>query len=198
MKHTRTALSLALSLAAGCTGGSSSDFDDVAADVTGIYRVSTYTHNDQACEPGGTSKLGTDGFAIATTHVIFGIHFLTVTSCASPDDCRQKQALIDGGTAIVPIQFSYAVQFVGAGGTLTGQGADTGFGSGGVCTDGAVSATTLSLTGTALRIEQAITIADDYAQDAQGFCSTDAAKAAASGNSCSELEVLTADFAEAL
>jgi hypothetical protein len=190
-------IALAVSLAtAACSGGSS--FDDVAAGVTGIYHVQDYTLNEQVCEPGGTSQLGSDGFAIATTHD-FGLHVLTVISCASPGDCRQKQAASDAGQGFA-IQFGYTVHAVGPGGSLLGEGADTGSVTGGgrICAGGSISATTLGLTGTALRIEKAITPADDYPQAANGFCTTDSAKVAAIGNACSRFELLTADFAEDL
>ena len=96
------------------------------------------------------------------------------------------------------IEFSFTLSSIGASGSLRGQTAGTGFGDGSVCTGGELTTTTLDLTASTLRIEPEITIADDYPETSDGFCTTDAAIKAAQGKACSQLEVLTADFVEAL
>ena len=119
-----------------------------------------------------------------------------MTSCASVPDCREKLADIRAGEGFA-LDFQFAVDEVGEGDVLIGHGVSTGCGSDGVCTMGEVTKTTLQLIGLQLRIEEAITLADDYPAD-DGFCTTDLAKKNAEGNACSQMEVLTADLIEVL
>jgi len=170
-------------------------FDDAAASAEGIYQVTSYTRNEAACAPGGTSQLGTDRFAVAFTQTIFGSRVLTVTSCASVADCRAKLADMRAQEPVL-LQFQYAVNELD-GDLLAGTGASTGFSEDGVCTAGEVMKTKLELVGAQLRIEQAITIADDYAPD-DGFCTTTLAQKFAEGNVCSRMEALTAELLEVL
>jgi hypothetical protein len=188
-------LSLALMACGG--GGDSSDFDAAAASMEGIYQVQSYTRNDNACSPGGESILGTDGFAIAYKQQFLGTTLLSLISCESPQDCRDKLAAEQRGEGF-QIDFLFSVQFVGNDGELLGSGTSTGFGDGSVCTNAELSDTVLTLTGSELRLEQAITIADDFPVDSNGFCTTVAASEAAEGKACSEMEVLTATFFEPL
>jgi hypothetical protein len=172
------------------------EFVDAAAQVEGIYRVTTYTRNDQACVPGGASLLTKETFAFAATQELFGITLLDVFSCDAPADCRAKLAKLDAGGGF-GLDFGFSVSSVDRE-VLVGDGASTGFAEGTVCIGGEVTRTRLVVEGATLRLQQEITIADSYPADADGFCTTDAAKAAARGNACSALEVLTADFVEPL
>ncbi len=181
-----------------CGGGSSDDdFDAAAASMEGIYQVQSYTRNDNACSAGGESILGADRFAAAYTQKFLGITLLSVISCASPADCRDKLAAERAGEGF-QIDFLFSVQFLGGDGELIGSGASTGFGDGEVCTEAELTATLLTLAGSELRLEQAITIADDFPVDSNGFCTTSGASAAAEGKTCSQLKVLTATFFEPL
>ncbi len=190
-------LPLSVMLAACSGDGGFSRFDEAAANVEGIYKVSSYTRNDQACTPdGGVSQLGDDTFALAVTQSFAGQHVLTVVSCASSEDCRAKLADIRSNQGY-PIEFEFTVSNITSDDLLTGAGVSTGFSNNGTCTGGELSTTRLELVGTRLHIEQAITIADDYPADG-GFCTTEAARKNAEGNACSEMEVLTAELFEVL
>lgn len=192
MKHLAL---VGLSLMA-CTSHGASEFDQVASELEGIYQVQSYTRNEQACSPGGEDRLGDDRFAAAFTGEVFGIQFLEVVSCASPADCRDKVAAARSNQAY-QLEFSFTVSELGANGELLGGGASTGFADNGVCRDAEITATTLVLADSALRLEQAITVAPDF-PTADGVCSTRAAQDAAADRTCSELEVLTATFFESL
>jgi hypothetical protein len=184
-----------LGLTVGACGGggeSEGDFESVAEDVAGIYSLDEYTRNDQACTPGGESAAGEHTFAVAFTQKFLGTSLLSILSCESPADCRAR---VTGQGGFV--DFSFGVEAVGDDGALTGGGASTGFGQEGTCTGGEVFATVLTLIEGQLRIEKAITLADDYPAD-DGFCTTDGARDAAAGNTCSSMEVLTATFVEEL
>lgn len=171
-------------------------FDDAAASVEGIYQVTAYTRNEAACTAGGTSLLGNDRFAVAFTQTIFGSRVLTVTSCASAADCREKLADMRANEPVL-LDFQFSVNELAADDTLAGLGASTGFEQDGVCTEGSLARTKLELIGTRLQVEQAITIADDYLPDG-GFCTTELAQKFAEDNACSQLEVLTAELLEVL
>jgi hypothetical protein len=183
-----------LALAAcGGGGGDDSDFVLASAGMVGIYSLDSYTLNETACSPGGESISGEHSFAVAFQEKVFGFDLLTIMSCESPADCRAK---VDDRTGFL-IDYSFTVQFVGADGELTGGGSSSGFNLDGTCQEGSVFDTVLTLTGGQLRIEQGLTIADDYPADGD-FCDTRSAQQAADGNSCSQMEVLTATFVEEL
>lgn len=187
---------IGLALTACTSSGSSSDFEESAASIEGIYRVQSYTRNDSSCAPGGESLLGSDRFAAVFSGEVFGRPFLDIVSCASAADCRDKVAATKAGGGFA-IDFSFTLTGVGQGGALTGAGASTGFGDGEVCREAEISTTVLTLVDESLRLEQAITIAADYPAE-DGVCSTTAAQQAAEGATCSAMEVLTATFFESL
>ena len=185
---------LAIALAA-CDNGTAA-FDEAAAPVEGIYQVTSYTRNDAACAPGTSSQLGQDTFAIAFMQDIFGTPVLSMMSCASPADCRAKLADMRAEKP-VQIEWMFSVNEVGDNNVLVGRGADSGFREDGVCTKGEAIDTELALDGSQLRIERAITIANDYLPD-NGFCTTELARKFAKGNTCSQMELVTAELVEAL
>ena len=80
-------------LITACDGGEG-DFSGAAAELEGIYKISSYTRNEAACAPGGSSVLGNDRFAIAYTEEVLARPVLMLSSCASVDDCRAKLELI--------------------------------------------------------------------------------------------------------
>lgn len=202
MKHASPGfLLLALSLTAGACSddGASNSFGDIAASMEGIYRIDTHTENLAACEPGGDSLISSEvhGYLAVQNRPIFGIPNLSMISCGSPADCRETLAAWDRNESF-NIDFSFAVQAADGNGSLVGEGASTGFGWEGTCTEGSTFQTVAALEGEALDIVQRRTIADDYPADADGYCTTDLAKEHAAGNSCSQLEHLTATFVEDL
>jgi hypothetical protein len=185
-----------LAFALGACGGGSK-FDSIAQDMEGVYQVGGFTHNDAACSPGGSSQLGTDQFAIVTEQTVFGIKLVSAFSCSSTADCHDKKTSLDSGDLFISSEWSFGADQA-SGDSLVGNGADTGFADGSLCKQGSATTTTFALSGEALSISQEITIADDYPVDSQGFCSTDAARAAAANHSCSQFELLTATFVESL
>jgi hypothetical protein len=193
MKHTFL-VGLALAACGGGSGGGAGSFGVAADEAAGIYRIDDLTRNEDACGPGGVSIVQQDMFVVAVRQQGGGLDLLNLFSCASPQDCRDKAADRDGFS----LDFSFTVQFLGDGGALTGAGASTGFGDGQSCTAGESFETVLTLTDDQLRLEKRITVANDYPADSEGFCTTDLARAAAAGNSCSIMEVLTATLVEEL
>jgi len=192
------AIASLVSIAACDTAGGAGAFDERASEIEGIYQVSAYTRNEAACEPGGDSQLVTDTFALVTRMSVAGIDYVAINSCASPADCRVQYDKLQTGEPVA-FDWSFAVHAIAGDGGLVGEGASTGFSTPeGICRLGDITATRLTVTGSALRIEQRITLADDYAEDADGFCTTTAAREAAQGNPCAQFELLTAELVEAL
>ncbi len=185
-----------LALTACTSSGGSSDFEDTAAGIEGIYRVQSHTRNDASCTPGGDSLLGDDRFAAVFSGEVLGHPYLDIVSCASAADCRDKVAASKAGRGFT-IDFSFTLTGVGQGGALTGASVTSGFGDGDVCREAELSTTVLTIVDESLRLEQAIKIAADYPAE-DGFCSTTAAQQAAEGATCSAMEVLTATFSEPL
>jgi hypothetical protein len=190
-------------LALSATACTTQDQNDVSS-IEGIYKVSARSHNDAACAPGGSSTLGNDTFALVTSSEAVGHQFLQVISCASPDDCRAKQAKLAAGQ-LVTDQFSYTVDATSSplvvdGNTdvYTSQGASTGELSGASCVMGEVTSTSFRITGSSLQVNQEITVAADYPAINGTTCTTDAAQTAAAGQSCSQFEELDATLVETL
>lgn len=185
-----------------CSESDDVGFDSIATSMEGIYRIDAHTENQVACEAGGESLL-VDG---AETHLalikssLFGIPLLSMLTCADPTQCRSRvEVLLTGG--IVDGDYVYVVNEVvnePSGDALAGRGASTGFSDNGTCREGAITLSLASLDGDALRFSQERTVADDYPVDSEGFCTTDLAREAAEGNSCSELITLTASYLEEL
>ncbi len=196
MPHLRRVVAIAFGLCAAAACGD--DFDDLAADMEGIYQVRTHTENLDACEPGGDSLTGADvdGLVVAKSLPIFGTPNVGLISCADPADCRDKIARHQQQEPYA-VDFAFAVQKV-VDGALAGTGISTGFNMDGTCKEGSVFTTTASVDGDVLTIVQRRIIADDYTASGDGSCTTDAAQNAAAGNECSQLEELVADLAEAL
>jgi hypothetical protein len=169
-----------LVLLAACSD-SGNTVGDLASDMTGIYRVTAFTHNSTACVPGGDSVLGADRFAVISSKEFFGQTMVSAVSCASVTDCRDKAAREAAGESF-PIEFWFTASQVGSADTLVGQIASTGFEDGGICTQGELSTATFALTATGIQIENAITIADDYPVTSEGFCSTTETQKAAQGS----------------
>ena len=180
-----------------CSSGSDTDFDAVASSMEGIYGVSAYTRNDDACTPGGESRLRDDRFAFVARFEFFGTSLLSVTSCASVADCRNKLAMSRAGGAYA-IDFGFNATSLGTDGALLGETVNSGFADHGSCTGGEVNSSTVSLAGSALHIDVTTIRANDYPVDGRGFCSSDAAARAARGNACTKLETVSAVFLEAL
>jgi hypothetical protein len=191
--------SLVLVSLVACDGTSSSgNFDDLASEMEGIYRVTSYTRNEAACVPGGESILGNDGFLFVTTQAFLGTKLVSAMSCSSVADCRDKRSRVAAGDGVA-IDFSFAASEVGTNDTLVGQGASTGFElEDGICTGGELTTSTFRLADGGLEIDHAVTLAEDHPVDSDGFCTTTATQRAAQGLACSQMEALSADFVEAL
>jgi hypothetical protein len=192
MKHP-TLLALTVLTASACA--TDGEFIDRAAEVEGIYQVTSHHLNEQACSPGGTAVADQHRFAFAKHSTILGHEYLHIYSCASIQDCRQKAALkpFEGN-----IDFSFTLSGTD-GDVLTGFEVTSGYTpiNGNLCTKPELSDVVLTLEGNTLSIEKKTKIGRDYPSD-NGVCSTDKGREASEGASCSQMETLKATLVEAL
>jgi len=175
---------LAMILALGACGGGGSE-------LQGIYQADTWTKNDTACDAEGPSILATQ---TETTFYIkqedfLGSKFLNLNFCADQAACATLAA--DGDTI-----------HLGMWGFDSGSDGDgwtsefySGFPDASNVCQGAYVTTTLTGTGgQSVRVEVREVTAGGFPPDADGFCADADGKAAAQGQPCTSLEVMSASF----
>jgi hypothetical protein len=173
---------------------SNEEFADAASELEGIYKIATYTRNEAACIPGGSSALGNDGYAVAVVQEVLGRKMLTLTSCASPLDCRKKVDAMHSRSDF-SLEFQFATYELDDDEALVGTGGSTGFLQNGKCVGGERRDTKLLREAGLLTVEHRVTIADDFLPE-DGTCWSNDALESAKGNACSAMELLTAEFVE--
>lgn len=206
MQHLTTSFALSLSLSLSLVACATDDnnelpdqtgFAEQASLVEGIYVINSHLMNADGCTPGGEPMEGSSRFAFAVQSSLAGYDFLTVMSCANLEDCRRDAAAFRNGGELGLIDFDFTVDRVASAGLL-GEGANSGYSTGdGMCRDPQAWDTTLDLAGKELIIERAIREGNDYAE-VDGYCTTDAAKQASKGATCSQMESLRATLVETL
>jgi hypothetical protein len=176
---------LLMALATGaCGGGSMSEFE-------GIYQANSWTRNDTACDTEGASILETafeTDFYIKEENFL-GAKFLNVKFCADQADCEMLAS--DSETIHLGMW--------GFDRGSDGNGWTSEFYSGfpdtnNLCQGEFVTTKMTGMSGQSVRIEVREVTAGGFAPDSDGFCDDDAGKAAAEGQPCTSLEVMTANF----
>ena len=183
---------LAIGSLVACTGAASS-VEQTGAELEGIYRLRTHTSNDAGCDLEGDSVLDdeTAGFLALYTNEVMGERVVQATACAGADDCREKAGL---SRAMGSYWTAFELVFSGpAGGGLLGDEVSTGTAS--MSADDPCYATVsehrLEAVDGGIRIEQRSTFVDEFPKQDR-FCTSEAARAAASAAACSQLLVITA------
>jgi hypothetical protein len=173
-------------LIVGCGGGSS------LTELEGIYTITTWTDNTASCDAEGPSVLDqmTDTALFVKIENFLGQKFVNAVRCIDLVDCQAKAAedtiFLDG------YAFEKGSDEDGwTGSTIFASGIDTCQGS---VTDHVMTAPADG----ALHFESKTRNSLPFDKDSEGFCNTDDAKAAAEGQPCVELEVITATFADDL
>jgi len=178
---------IALLATPACTGDSGSA-------LQGIYRATTWTRNDTACDTLGPSVLTQQ--AEITFYVkqetFFGAEFLNVNFCADVNDCT----MLAGDNSTI-----YVGRFQFDRGNDT-DGWTSAYYSGvptnNVCDGDFLETTLLSPAEGVVRIDQVATPAGGFAPDQDGLCTDEAGQAAAQGQPCGSLEVITANLVATL
>lgn len=187
-----------LACAAGLAGCRRQTVAGAAEAWQGIYALRTYTVNAEGCEREGPSALDQlrDRFILVFPAETMGQPRLGVLSCRDLDECRDKARRQAEGEMLSG-EFGYEFVAIGADGRLSARYASTGFASEDhkTCTGGSASDRSLERADGVLRLEERTRRALDYPADDQGACWTDRAQAAAEGQPCGQLTVLTASLA---
>ena len=177
-------LALVLLAAAGC-GGSFTELE-------GVYNIDTWTRNDASCDAEGGSILEdqTDHSIFVQQQEFLGQEFLAGVLCTDVADCQDKAA--------------EDTLFLGAFNFDKGSDSDgwTGgivfAGGGGADCSGGVTDIVMTSSGDSIRIESRTRQSVPFPPGPDGFCDSEDAKDAAEGQPCTELEVVTATFADDL
>ena len=175
--HLPAVIAITLVGTTACGGGSQTDLE-------GVYTVATWTDNQASCDAEGQSVLALhEGFFYIKEENFLGSKFVNVSGCMDVADCQAKAG--DDGTI-----------HIGGYGFETGSDSAgwrshsaIAFGSGGTCM-GSVSDVLMTSTADTVRIESRATMSAPFTGD----CTEAAAEAAAAGQPCASLEVVTATF----
>jgi hypothetical protein len=168
-----------LAALAGCGGGSLTDLE-------GVYTVSAWTTNPAGCAAEGPSVAEQrDPLFYLKGESFLGVEFVNIKGCQTEADCK----MLAGEADTIHIgEFSFDEGSDSAGWTSRSA---FGFENGGECTGSVTESIMTSPADGQIRIEVRTTDAAPFAPDGQGECADEAVEAAAAGQPCSELEVVT-------
>jgi len=173
--------------AAACGG------DDAGkSSLEGIYEKDSWSLKASGgCDAEGDSVLseaGRDPFFVIYHAELLGVELLMVAHCASVPECRSTAA--DG--SLFGLGFDSGSDSSG----WTGGGATAGSSGGGTCQGEARDFTLEETAGAEATVSIVMTEAGEFPEDDEGFCTTDGARAAAEGMSCTGLERFTGTLVE--
>jgi len=187
---------IAMTLAAcgdgGSGGGGFGPFE-------GIYEITAHTENTAGCDVEGPSVLGNNAPMLASVQIEFFVAALTLHPC---DDLADCQAVAADAKANNVFTFGDGFTFdsVTSGGSVAnGTMVFAGGASGSSGCMGTVTKHTLTRAEDgSIRIESRTTPSGPYPEDAEGFCTTDGARAAAEGQACTELVAIDANLIDSI
>ena len=174
-------------------------FEDVAPRIQGTYAVETWTLNEEGCAAEGGSMVDQlqEAYLVLATGEAMGQPFLEAVSCGDAADCAAKATAIPRkGSFVAWHTFSFTEAKSSS--ELYGEHVSTGFASSDSpdCREGELADRTLRLLDDGgIRIEERTKMAD-YPKDERGYCTTEGTRAAAKGEPCSRLQVITAKRVE--
>jgi len=158
----------------------------LSTDLEGTYTIATWTENTTGCAAEGASILAqqSDTALYIEPDSFFGQDFINAVRCTDVADCMTKQA----DTTIFLGGWTFDAGSDSEGWT----GGSVFAGVNGTMCEGEYTEHRLTGTAGAIKIESRTQMTAPFPQDKDGFCDTDAAKAAAAGMPCIKLEVVTA------
>ncbi len=169
--------------------------DDGSA-LLGVYSLDAWTENDTGCDAEGPSVLETSD----STHFFikevnfFGTSIINVALCSDLADCQQRAA--DGDTIELGDR-SYGFDSGSDSAGWTGGGVIAG-GSGDTCSGEVYDYLLTEVSDGVVQIRVETREVSGVPTDSDGFCDTDAARAAAKDQPCARLEVFEGTFLEAI
>lgn len=156
----------------------------------GIFPISTYHYNENGCDDAGADRRSEieDRYMFFQHGEFFGQEYISAYGCADLDGCAAIEDAIANQEGFL-LGLSYTFSEERDDGTLVGITQSTGFSSfDGTCTQPTRKEPTLTYTDNGIEIYVEIFTGDDYQEDEDGFCTTDAAAIACENAACSSVE----------
>lgn len=178
--------------ACGGDGGGGGGGPQGFAPFEGIYEITAHTENTAGCDVEGPSVLGNNAPMLASVQISFFVAVLTLHPCDNLADCQSVAADAKANN-VFPFGDGFVFDSVTSSGSVAnGTMTFTGSASGGGCTGSVTKHTLTRAEDGSIHIESRTTPSGPFAEDSEGFCTTDDAAAAAEGQACTELMVLDA------
>ena len=156
----------------------------------GIFPVLTYHYNDSGCDDVGADRLSeiADRYMFFQHGEFFGQEYISAYGCADLDDCTAiEEAIANQEGFLLGLNYTFSEERDD--GSLAGITQSTGFSSSeGICTNPTREEISLTYTDNGIEIYVEIFEGEDYEEDEDGFCTTDAAAIACENASCSAVE----------
>jgi hypothetical protein len=194
--------------------GTPSQFELAATATEGIYKITAHTLNEDACADGGQPKpasLDHQYILVKVNRLFFGLSYLNILSCSSPEDCLQSPFNIDEvpSTAVwnESVDFSYWLTEIDENGHLSGERTmvsgpydipGNALQNNGQCGGWIERLVLKQESPETFQLENDITFADPYPQDSNGVCQVDDVTKHAEANTCTQKEILTATLYQSL
>ena len=164
----------------------------------GIFPISTYHYNGNGCDDAGADRLSEieDRYMFFQHGEFFGQEYISAYGCADRDACAAIQESIANQESFL-LGLNYTFSEESEDGSLIGVTQSTGFTSAeGICTEPTREDVLLTYTESGIEIHVEIFTGEDYEEDEDGFCTTDAAAIACENASCSAVEKVVLGQAE--
>ena len=198
MKKLFAVLIMMIVLTCGKDGVNNSMLEEMES-VEGIYTLTSFTHNENACLKGDEILQDQEYKYIVLTaqdYAPYGI-YLFANLCTTVEKCNDMHrqiktrefGFIDGEQIATCHTGSASSGFYS-------KMVTTGMTGNNECRDGHVSDIHITFDGTSFTIEEQISYADTFPVDEEGFCTTD--NTARNVNECSEMKIYSADFLQSV
>ena len=179
----------------GCSGGGENPEDTAIPrfDIPeGLFEITSYLLNESGCEEPGEDRVLelTEPYMFFLSVTLMEQEYVTAYSCASEDNCAEKQDAIDSNE---PFSMALTYTFSENEGEdrMRGVTQTTGWSMGdGTCSEPERRELLLTSSAETLTIRNAITTGEDYLADEEGYCTSDAAAIACQDMPCTQLETV--------
>ena len=183
-----------------CAGEKIEDTQDTTSLTApeGLFPISSYFYNEEGCDDAGGDRLSEieDRYMFFYYGDVFGQEYISAYGCSNAEGCAAIEDAINNAEMFM-VGLNYTFSEEREDGSLAGITQSTGFSSGdGMCTNTTREAMVLTFTETGMEINVEIFEGEDYAEDADGYCTTDAAAVACENASCAFLERVVLGAAE--
>ena len=178
-------------LALACTEEKQETEEEALLAPEGLFTITSYAYNADGCDSFGEEMLDTieDRHMFFIAGSVFGQDYVSAYGCSDESACTEMQEKIANQESFM-LGLSYTFSEQDEEGNLLGQSQSTGWtSSDGMCLEPEQEDIILRILDSgAIEIESIIITGDDYPEDEDGFCTTDAAAEACANKECSGAE----------